>query len=224
MLPETALVVGASGGLGHAVSAELIARGVRVIRWSRRDDGVDITDEASIQRAAATLGEVRLDWIFVATGRLAGDDQHPERRFADLKLEQMATCMAVNAIGPALLIKHLSRFLPRDGSCVFAALSARLGSIEDNRLGGWMSYRAAKAALNQVLRCASVEMQRKRKQAVVVGLHPGTVDTEMTRRFHRGRTTATAEESARQLVDVLLGLTPRDSGRVFDYAGRRIPF
>ena len=224
LLPRSALVVGASGGLGCALGDVLEARGVEVLRWSRRVDGLDITDEASIGSAVARLGDRTLDWVVIATGQLAADGQHPERRFRELDAQRMADCFAVNAIGPALLIKHLAGRLPRDRPSVLAALSARLGSIEDNRLGGWMSYRVAKAALNQVLRCASVEIQRRHKQAVVVGLHPGTVDTAMTRRFHRGRTTASAPESAAQLVQVLTALTPADSGRVFDYAGVPVPF
>lgn len=222
--PSTALVVGASGGLGAALCTVLEARGASVLRWSRRDDGIDITDEASIVAAAAGLGDAQLDWIIVATGVLASAGEHPERRFKDLSADRMAACFAANTIGPALLVKHLSPRLPRDRPSVFAALSARLGSIGDNHLGGWMSYRVAKAGLNQVVRCASIEVRRRHKQAVVVGLHPGTVDTAMTRRFHRGRTTATAPQSAVQLVDVLAGLGPADSGQIFDYAGEVVPF
>ena len=223
-LPRTALVVGASGGIGAALCAELESRGAQVIRWSRSVDGVDITDESSIEAATARLDGVQLDWIIVATGQLAVNGNHPERRFRDLSADNMATCFAVNAVGPALLIKHLAPHLPRDRPSAIAALSARLSSMEDNRLGGWMSYRVAKTALNQVLRCASIEVRRRHKQAVVVGLHPGTVDTDMTRAFHRGRTTAAPADCARQLVDVIDGLTPSDSGAIYDYAGLRIPF
>lgn len=223
-LPRRALVVGATGGLGAALCAELEGRGVEVLRWSRSATGLELTDEGSIARAAAGLEGQTLDWVIVATGMLAEEGEQPERRFAELDGAHMARSYAVNAIGPALLIKHLQPRLPRDRPAAVAALSARLGSIGDNGLGGWMSYRAAKAGLNQLLRCASVELQRKRPQAIVVGLHPGTVDTPLTRRFHRGRTTATAAESARQLVEVVLGLGPEDSGGVFDYAGLPVPF
>jgi NAD(P)-dependent dehydrogenase (short-subunit alcohol dehydrogenase family) len=223
-LPRRALVVGATGGLGAALCAELEGRGVEVLRWSRSSTGLDLTDEGSIARAAAALEGQTLDWVIVATGMLAEEGHQPERRFAELDPARMARNYAVNAIGPALLIKHLQPRLPRDRPAAVAALSARLGSIGDNGLGGWMSYRAAKAGLNQLLRCASVELRRKRPQAIVVGLHPGTVDTPLTRRFHRGRTTATAAESARQLVNVVLGLGPEDSGGVFDYAGLPVPF
>ena len=225
-LPRSALVVGASGGIGHALCEALQANGAQVHRWSRSLDGLDITDEASVEAAAARLrsAQVQPDWIVLATGQLAIQGQHPERRFADLAAENMASCFAVNTIGPALLIKHLAPFLPRDRPSALVALSARLGSIGDNRLGGWMSYRVAKAALNQVLRCASIEIQRRHKQAVVVGLHPGTVDTAMTRAFHRGRTTAAPDECARQLIEVIAALTPADSGQVYDYAGESVPF
>ena len=228
-IPQTALVVGATGGIGAAICAELERRGSRVLRWSRRVDGLDITDEASIAAAVTRLQQSlapdrSLEAVWVATGQLAIDGHHPERRFRDLTADRMAACFAVNSIGPALLLKHLAPLLPRDRPSAFVALSARLGSIGDNRLGGWMSYRVAKAALNQVIRCASIEVQRRHKQAVVVGLHPGTVDTAMTRAFHRGRTTATPEDCARQLVEVVDQLTPADSGHIYDYAGLRVPF
>jgi len=223
-MPQVALVVGASGGLGSALCAELERHGVEVLRWSRREDGLDITDEAAIETRVQALGGRTLDWVIIATGQLAEAGLHPERRFRELEAGRMAECFAVNAIGPALLIKHLAPLLPRDRPSVVAALSARLGSTGDNHLGGWMSYRVAKAALNQVVRCASIEIQRRHKQAVVVGLHPGTVDTPLTRRFHRGRTTASAPESAAQLVAVLEGLGPAESGFVYDYAGKVVPF
>ncbi len=224
LLPQTALVVGASGGIGNALAALLESRGVEVLRWSRRHDGIDITNEQTIRTAAEGLGDRTLDWIVIATGQLSADGSHPERRFRELEPDRMADCFAVNTIGPALLIKHLSARLPRDRPSVVAALSARLGSIGDNNLGGWMSYRVAKAGLNQVIRCAHVELRRRHKQTVVLGLHPGTVDTDMTRRFHRGRTTASAAEAATNLVEVLLARTPADGGQIFDYAGERIPF
>ncbi len=223
-LPQTALVVGASGGLGAAIADHLAAAGTAVHRWSRATGGPDITDEASVAQAAAALGPATFDWILVATGVLAVDGHHPERRFAELDPARMAEAYAVNAIGPALLVKHLADRLPRGRPCAFAALSARLGSIGDNRLGGWMAYRAAKAGLNQILRCAAVEVARKRPAAVVVGLHPGTVETPLTRRFARGRFTATPPAAAAQLVGVLAALGPGDTGGVFDYAGAPVPF
>lgn len=223
-LPRRALVIGSSGTVGAALAAELRDRGARVDTLSRSEDGLDLADEASIEAAVAALDPGEIDWIVVATGILAVDGVDPERTMRRLDPAVMARAYAVNAIGPALLVKHLADRLPRDRDGVFAALSARIGSIDDNRLGGWMSYRASKAALNQLWRCASIEIRRKRKQACVVTLHPGTVESALTREYARGRFTATASESASQLVDVLVGLTPADSGGLFDYSGARIPF
>ena len=143
---------------------------------------------------------------------------------ASIDPQVMARVFAVNALGSALVLKHVSPKLTPSGRSVFATLSARLASIGDNGLGGWTSYRASKAALNQIIRCAAIELSRKRKQSVVVGLHPGTVETDMTRKFARGRYTASADEAAAQLLAVLDGLGPADSGGFFDYDGKTIPF
>jgi NAD(P)-dependent dehydrogenase (short-subunit alcohol dehydrogenase family) len=160
----------------------------------------------------------------VATGALGIDGVRPERAFKRLDPDVMARAFAINAIGPAMLVKHLAPKLPRDAPCFFAALSARIGSIGDNGLGGWMSYRAAKAALNQTLRCAALEMKRSHKQSVVVALHPGTIETNLTRDYARGRFTATADAAASQLLDVIEGLSPAQTGTFWDYAGKPIPW
>lgn len=219
-----ALVVGASGGIGLALAERLELDGARVTRLSRRADGLDLTDQASVERVVAGLGRVTFDRIVVATGILAVGDTPPERAFRELEPEVMARAFAVNAIGPALLLKHLGGSLPRDRPSVFAVLSARLASIEDNRLGGWMSYRASKAALNQVVRCAAIELGRKRPRAAIVALHPGTVPTALTERFARGRFTATPEACAAQLVGVMDALEPSQSGGFFAYDGTSIPW
>lgn len=222
-LPDRALVLGSSGGLGRALMADLAARGVEVVGRSRSEHGLDLTDEESVQAAAEALDDGRpFDWILVATGALAVDGEDPERAFRQLDPAVMARAFAVNAIGPALVIKHLARLLPRDRPAVLCALSARLASIGDNGLGGWMSYRASKAALNQILRCAAIELGRKRRRAVVVALHPGTVPTALSEPYARGRYTAKPAQAATQLVDVLAGLGPEDTGGFFDYAGAPI--
>ena len=136
----------------------------------------------------------------------------------------MTAAFATNAIGPALLFKHFTRLLPLKSRGVFATLSARVGSIGDNRLGGWMSYRASKAALNQIVRCAAIETGRTRPQAVIVALHPGTIETALTERYAHGRYTATPAEAADQMIAVLDGLTPDMSGEFMDYAGEKIPW
>lgn len=223
-LPRRALVLGSSGGIGAALVHHLTTAGCDVVGLSRSADGLDLTDEPSVQHHAGRLEGESFDWIIVATGILAVDGVDPERAFRQLDPAVMLRSYAVNAVGPALAVKHFAGLLPRGEPAVFAALSARLASLGDNRLGGWMSYRASKAALNQLLRCAAVELRRKRPEACVVGLHPGTIETEMSRPYARGRFTADAATCAAQLVDVLSKKRPTDTGLVFDYAGETIPF
>lgn len=224
--PTTALIIGASGGLGGALAAHLEGRGCVVHRLSRSVDGLEITDEASVAAAADRLRDrcVVPDWILVTTGALTVDGAQPERAFRFLEPAVMARSFAVNAIGPALLFKHFAPLLPRSHPSVFAALSARLASVGDNHLGGWISYRASKSALNQVLRCGSIELGRRWPHAVVVGLHPGTVETELSMPYARGRYTASPAEAAAQLVGVLEGLGRKDSGGLFAYDGQPIPW
>jgi NAD(P)-dependent dehydrogenase (short-subunit alcohol dehydrogenase family) len=217
-----ALVVGATGGIGRAVAAELRARGAEVTGLSRAD-GLDVTDVTSVERALAPL-VAPFDLIFVATGALAPPGTGPEKSLRSLDPAQIAAQFALNATGPMLVLKHALRLMPRDGRSVFAALSARVGSIGDNALGGWYSYRASKAALNQMLHTAAIEVARSHRHAVIAALHPGTVDTGFGAEFHKGRATVTPAESATNLLAVVDRLTPADSGGFFDYAGARIPW
>jgi NAD(P)-dependent dehydrogenase (short-subunit alcohol dehydrogenase family) len=218
-----ALVVGDSGGIGAALAAALRARGAEVTGLSRRRDGLELTDEATVARAAAGL-DGAFELILDATGALEIDGRGPEKALAALDPAAMARQFAVNAIGPALLIKHLHPRLPRPGRGVFATLSARVGSIADNRLGGWISYRAAKAALNQIVRTAAVEIARARPEAVVVALHPGTVATTLTVRYAGAHPTVAPETAAANLLAVLDGLGPADSGGFFAWDGTRVPW
>lgn len=217
-----ALVVGESGGIGRAVAVALRSRGVDVTGLSRAD-GLDVTDAVSVERAMAPLA-APFDLIFVATGALAPPGMGPEKSLRALDPAQIAAQFALNATGPMLVLKHALRLMPRDGRSVFAALSARVGSIGDNALGGWYSYRASKAALNQMLHTAAIEVARSHRNAVIAALHPGTVDTGFGAEFHKGRATVTPDTAAQNLLDVIDRLTPADSGGFFDYAGARIPW
>ncbi len=219
-----ALVVGASGGLGAALATALEMSGTVTTRLSRRDDGLDLTDEDSITAAIARLRQPpRL--VLVATGLLHDGDVRPEKSLSALDPARLARSFAVNAIGPALLAKHLLLRMPREGRSVFAVLSARVGSIADNRLGGWYGYRASKAALNQLIRTAAIEQRRRAPDSIVVALHPGTVATGLSAPFRGGAERVfTPEEAAAHLLDVVAGLRPADSGGFYAWDGAPIPF
>lgn len=214
------LVIGSSGGIGAALAAGLAARG-QVIGLSRAGDGLDVTDEASIARVMGGL-DGTFDLIMVASGALEIDGNRPEKSLRALDPVAMAQQVAVNAIGPALVLKHSIRLMPRDRPAHFAALSARVGSIGDNALGGWYSYRAAKAALNQLIHTAAIEVARSHPLAVVSVLHPGTVATGFTKDYVANRVTVTPDAAAAHLLKVLDGLAPADTGGFFDAMGQRI--
>jgi NAD(P)-dependent dehydrogenase (short-subunit alcohol dehydrogenase family) len=217
-----ALVIGASGGIGGALAAELAARGQMVTRVSRRDQGIDITDQNSVDRVLGAL-DPPFTTVVVATGILAAEGQRPEKSLIEIDGPSMLATLAANSLGPALILRHLPRLLPREGRSVTAVLTARVGSIGDNHMGGWYSYRASKAAANQIVRTASIEIARKRPEAVVVALHPGTVDTPFTSAYPGHRKTA-PQAAARQMVDVIWSLAPGDNGGFFDYSGAQVPW
>lgn len=222
-----AIVFGATGGIGSAIADRLETDPGygAVIRLSRTTNpALDLLDETSIASAAGKLREQHgsFDLLFDATGALEIDGAGPEKTIRAIDPVAMARQFAVNAIGPALLLKHFSPLLPRGRPSVFATLSARVGSIGDNRLGGWISYRAAKAALNQIVRTAAIEIARTHPEAAVVALHPGTVRTPLSRKFAGNRTTLDPTEAATRLLAVLEGLRSEDSGCFFAYDGRAI--
>lgn len=228
-MTQVAVVIGAGGGLGGALLAALEAGGSfgRVIGLGRSTQPpLDLLSEPGIAAAAAIVaaaGELRL--VLDATGFLHGGGFSPERSLRALDPGHMAHAYAVNAIGPALLMKHFCPLLPRRGRSVFATLSARVGSIGDNRLGGWHSYRAAKAALNQLVRTAAVEMGRSHPEAILASLHPGTVATPLSAPFAKsGLAVRPAEQAAQDLLAVVAGLGTKDSGGFFDQTGAAIPW
>jgi NAD(P)-dependent dehydrogenase (short-subunit alcohol dehydrogenase family) len=220
LFPQSPLVIGASGGIGAALAARLPT----ALTLSRREDALDITDEAGVRDAAAALRGRTFDLIVVATGVLESEGARPEKSFAEVSPAAMARVYAANAIGPALVFKHLAPLLPPKERGVIAFLSARVGSIGDNRLGGWMSYRASKAALNQIVRCAAIELARTRPEAVALALHPGTIETALTEKYAGGRFTATPAECADSLLRICVAATPEMSGRFFAYDGAEIPW
>jgi NAD(P)-dependent dehydrogenase (short-subunit alcohol dehydrogenase family) len=217
-----ALVVGASGGIGKALVSALGARG-EVVGLSRSGDGLEVTDEASVERALGALTGP-FDLVIVATGALVLDGVGPEKSLRAVTAKGLADQFAVNAIGPALVMKHALRLMPRDRVARLAVLSARVGSIGDNGLGGWYGYRAAKAALNQLVRTASVEASRSHPHSVLVALHPGTVETGLAPAQRAGHPAVSAEVAAGNLLRVLEGLGPEDTGGFFDWKGEVVPW
>ncbi len=220
---ESALIIGDSGGIGGAVAERLRSLNVAVTGLSRSRDGLDVTDEGSIRDGFKRL-EAPFDLVFVATGALEIDGSKPEKTIKSLSSKALADQYLLNAIGPMLVLKHAVPFFPRQRPAVFAALSARVGSIGDNRLGGWYSYRAAKSGVNQLMHTASVELARTHRHLACVCLHPGTVETAFTRKYASRYPTVTAPEAAERLVKVMQGLTAEDTGRFLDYAGQEIPW
>ncbi len=219
------VIVGATRGIGLALADMLDAKGLAVTRIGRGiTPGFDLLDEVAIARAAALAGPGLL-LVIDATGFLHDHRFTPEKSLRQIDPAHLAYSFAVNAIGPALLMKYFLPLLAANDRSVFATLSARVGSISDNQLGGWYSYRAAKAALNQLMRTAAIELARTRKQAICVALHPGTVDTDLSRPFTKaGLALQTPTEAAARLLAVIDGLTPAHSGLLFDHHGVQIPF
>ena len=224
-----AVVIGAGGGLGHALATALDLRGAygRVTRLGRgTTPPLDLLSEPSIAAAAAWVagqGEVRL--VLDATGFLHDGRFRPERGWRDIDPAHMAHAFAINAIGPALLMKHFCPLFPREGRVVFVTLSARVGSIGDNRLGGWHSYRASKAALNQLVRSAAVELRRHNPAGLCLALHPGTVDTALSAPFAKsGLDTRPTEVAANDIIGVLDALGAEHSGGFYDQRGQVVPW
>ncbi|MBO6503308.1 MAG: SDR family NAD(P)-dependent oxidoreductase [Kordiimonadaceae bacterium] len=236
--PSVALVWG-TGGIGSALAFRLLQQGKfeRVVCVSRRaevevPDGAeffaaDFLDENSIKSVAngvRALGE--LQQVIVATGVLHTDEVQPEKSMRALSADNIEYVHRINCVGPVLVAKHLIPLMPLKKRVVFAAISARVGSISDNRLGGWHSYRASKASLNMMLKGLSIEWARKNPDSICVGLHPGTVDSALSEPFQTGvpaEKLFSPTHSAAMLVDTLDGLNGSDTGSVFDYAGKTVP-
>lgn len=218
---KRALVIGASGGIGRALVAAFQGNGTQVVGLSRSGDGLDVTDEASIINVLGALNG-QFDTVIVATGALEIAAFKPEKSLRALDPAGLSAQFALNAIGPALVLKHAMRLMPKDRPAQFAALSARVASIGDNALGGWYSYRAAKAALNQLIHSAAIEVARSHPLATVVLLHPGTVATGFGAAYLGNHPTVVPDVAAANILAVLDRLTPAHTGQFFDWAGKPI--
>lgn len=234
----TAVIFGTTGGIGQALAEQIVASRAydTVIGISRRAsalEGVtsltgDLEDEAALVRLSAEISEAGpVTLCIVATGFLSEPEGvQPERSYRQQSLSAFEHVFRANTFVPGLIAKHVLPLMPRDQRAVFAVLSARVGSISDNRLGGWHAYRASKAALNMLIRNYAIEQARRSDTFIAVGLHPGTVDTALSKPFQRGvpdKQLFTPTQSAAHLLSVIDSLDAKDSGKVFDWAGKEIP-
>lgn len=235
-----AVIIGASGGVGEALTNALASNPKydRVYALSRSDlefqssnietGSIDILDETSVATAAERVSQkASPSLVIVASGILSeGECLQPERSYRSQTFESFERVFRVNTFGPAIVAKYFLPIMPRKERGVFAALSARVGSISDNRKGGWHAYRASKAALNMLIKNYAIEQARRNEEFIAVSLHPGTVDTNLSKPFQRNVPEAqlfSAEQSADYLLTVINGLEAADTGKAFDWAGKEIP-
>ena len=238
MTNKNILIIGSSGGIGKAfidVFAKQNANN-KIIGLSRSENKdienlhahhfLDLEDENSIEsaaRKAEAYGPYQL--IIVATGVLHGDDFSPEKSLKQISADNFKKVININTIGPALVGRFFLPLLDNKNPSVFSFLSARVGSISDNKLGGWHAYRASKASLNMLIKNFGIELSRTNKLAKVIGLHPGTVDTELSKPFQKNVTENklfTPQFSAHAMTNVINGLKEGDSGSVFAFDGSKI--
>ena len=222
---KQALIIGASGGIGAALAVELAASGYTVTGLSRSIDGLDLTDGASVEHHLRKVTGP-FDLVIVASGALEIGAHGPEKSLRQVSAEGLAAQFAVNAIGPALVMRHAPRLLPRGGRGVFAVLSARVGSISDNQLGGWYSYRMAKAALNMGVKTLSVELSRWRNDACITAIHPGTTLTPLSEPFvkRRRQPVRTPTETAEKIYRLVQALDKQNNGSFLTLDGIPLPW
>ncbi|MDO7598137.1 MAG: SDR family NAD(P)-dependent oxidoreductase [Pseudomonadota bacterium] len=227
--PQNIVIIGASGAIGSAFTKRLSEQYPNASLYAFCRNGkyhIDYSSEDSIAAAAVYASKEKpLDLVIVANGILHDADIMPEKSLRELSAEKFHRIFEVNTITPALIAKHFLPKLNRHKPSIFAALSARVGSISDNRLGGWYAYRASKSALNMIIKNASIEIGRRNKHAIIVGIHPGTVDSNLSKPFQANVPAAklfTPKYSANKLLDVLENLTPEQTGKCFAWDGEEI--
>jgi len=233
-------IIGASGGIGNALISTIentnnVRNIIHIARSNPKKNiksnylHLDLLEEKTIidcsNEISATYKD--LDIIINASGFLHDEDYKPEKSYKMIDAKYLEKSFKINTFGPFLIAKHFIPLLRKDRKSIFSCISARVGSIEDNQLGGWHSYRASKSALNMLLRNLSIELKYANKYAICVGLHPGTVDTNLSKPFPKSRShynVFTPKESSQHLISVINKLEPKDSGNTYDWAGKRIPF
>jgi NAD(P)-dependent dehydrogenase (short-subunit alcohol dehydrogenase family) len=225
--PFKALVIGSSGTIGSAFCQllEVHPDCEAVIGIHRQSTpSINYADMASIADSANDLASQRPFQLIINTiGVLHGEHFGPEKRLEDLNPGSLSTLLNINTIGPALTIKSFSKLLDPRRS-VIATLSAKVGSIEDNRLGGWYSYRASKAALNMIIKTAAIELARTKPNTAIIAMHPGTVQSRLSKPFGGETKGRPAQEAARDMLNILLNLEASDSGSFLSYSGEKLPW
>lgn len=239
MKPVRVAIIGASGGIGSALVKQFSSSNQveAVYALSRTQPQsllvgaktiwlpIDLLAEETIEKAAQEIEKSgALDVVIIASGLLHKGNIKPEKDWRMLESQSMSALFAINTIGPALVMKHFAPLLSKDRRSIIAALSARVGSISDNQFGGWYSYRASKAALNQIIRTFSIELSRKNKNAILLGLHPGTVSTNLSEPYQANAYERfTPEQSAGYLLSVIDQADPSMTGKIYDWKGDIIP-
>ena len=222
-----AIVFGASGSIGSSICYQLQSKNFKVYGFSRNDNPtLDILNEHYLKDIANTFinQNIRIKLFINTIGFLHDEKYSPEKKIQDINFEYMKKSFHVNTIPTALMIKYFVPLMSKDESSIFATISAKVGSISDNFLGGWYSYRASKAALNQIIKTASIEQKRINKKLIIVSIHPGTVSSKLSKPFIGKKEVQTPEESAKKIINLLENLTTQDSGLLLDYKNDIIPF
>ncbi len=225
---KAALVFGVSGGIGSSIYSNLKKKNFEVYGFSRTTEpnNNNIISEKYLKDLSNKFIEQNIKIkIFINTiGFLHDNYNSPEKKLQDINQEYMKKCFEINAIPTALMIKYFCPLMIKEEKSIFASISAKVGSISDNYLGGWYSYRASKAALNQIIKTSSIEQKRLNKNLIIVSVHPGTVNTKLSSPFIGKRKVQTPSEAAIKIINLLETLTLEDSGLFFDYNKNIIPF
>ena len=224
---KVALVFGVSGGIGSNIYSNLKRKKFEVYGFSRTTEpNNNIISEKYLKDLSHKFIEqnIKIKIFINAIGFLHDNYYSPEKKLQDINLEYMKKCFEINTIPTALMIKYFCPLMIKDEKSIFASISAKVGSISDNYLGGWYSYRASKAALNQIIKTSSIEQKRLNKNLIMVSVHPGTVNTKLSSPFIGKRKVQTPSEAATKIINLLEKLTLEDSGLFFDYNKNIIPF
>ena len=221
---KNALIIGASGGIGSALHNYYLAQqNFEVVKsLSRSNDSFDITNEQNVKSYLDNEKSI-YDLVIIATGGVQIDNDEPEKSIKRLNAKAMLNQFSLNALGPALILSRIHKLIPKDRPSHVLVLSARVGSIEDNKLGGWISYRTSKAALNQVLRTSAIELKRTHPNSCLLAIHPGTVETKMTNKY-TSHSKVSANTAAKNIAKLIIKNTPKDTGKFYDWAGKIIPW